>query len=266
MDPSQYVSGIHPPCVLENTIHHSKFLKAIVKRDAAGIPRPGGRDGPGLRTPDDSGTVPEKFFRKGKHMNDLPIKRALISVTDKSGLDELGAVLTGFGAELVSTGGTRKKLTELGFPVTSVSDVTGFPEILGGRVKTLHPHIHGGVLADKDNPEHLATLEQHGIKPFDMICVNLYDFASAVKKGLDLKNAVEEIDIGGPTLLRASAKNFHSILVVPDTGFYPRVIEELKKTGGSVSLGLRKEMAAETFVRVSAYDAMIAKYLSSGEA
>jgi phosphoribosylaminoimidazolecarboxamide formyltransferase/IMP cyclohydrolase len=193
----------------------------------------------------------------------LPIRRAILSVTDKSGLTEFAAFLAENRVELVSTGGTKAKIAEAGLPVTSVSDVTGFPEILGGRVKTLHPFVHGGVLADKDNPEHLATLEEHGIKPFDMICVNLYDFAKAAAKGLDLKAAVEEIDIGGPTMLRAAAKNFHSILVVPSPGHYGRIMDEMRANGGKVGLELRRELAAETFGLVSGYDSMIAKYLAS---
>ncbi|MEF2145379.1 MAG: IMP cyclohydrolase [Desulfovibrionaceae bacterium] len=196
-------------------------------------------------------------------MDLLPVRRALLSVTDKSQLVEFATYLSQSRVELVSTGGTRRLLAEAGLPVTSVSDVTGFPEILGGRVKTLHPNVHGGVLADKDNPEHLKTLEEHGIKPFDLICVNLYNFAEAAKKGLDLKQAVEEIDIGGPTLLRATAKNFHSMLVVPGVAHYPRIIDEMRANKGCIGLELRRELAAETFGMVSEYDRMICDYLSS---
>jgi phosphoribosylaminoimidazolecarboxamide formyltransferase/IMP cyclohydrolase len=196
-------------------------------------------------------------------MDQLPIRRALVSVTDKTGLAELCSTLVALGAELVSTGGTMKAIAAAGLPVTSVSDVTGFPEIMGGRVKTLHPAVHGGILADKDNPEHLATLASHGIKTFDLICVNLYNFAEAARKGLDLRAAIEEIDVGGPCMLRASAKNFHSVLVVPGTEFYPRVIEELKASGGKASLALRKDLATATFQRTAQYDAMIAEYLGS---
>ena len=142
-------------------------------------------------------------------MDFLPIRRALLSVTHKDGLAEFATFLHANGVELVSTGGTLKFLENAGLPVTAVSDVTGFPEILGGRVKTLHPHIHGGILADKDNPEHLAVLKEKGIKAFDLICVNLYDFESALAKGLKPREAIEEIDIGGPCMLRAASKNFH---------------------------------------------------------
>ncbi len=196
----------------------------------------------------------------------LPVRRAILSVTDKSQLTEFAAFLADMRVELVSTGGTKAKIAEAGIQVTSVSDVTGFPEILGGRVKTLHPNVHGGILADKDNPEHMTTLEQHGIKPFDMICVNLYNFADAVAKGLDLCQAVEQIDIGGPTMLRAAAKNFHSILVVPGPQHYARISDEMRANKGKVSLKLRKQLAAETFRLVSEYDAMIADYLASHDA
>lgn len=139
-------------------------------------------------------------------MDFLPIKRALLSVTDKSGLKEFAEFLHAHGVEIVSTGGTMKFLKDAGIPVTAVESVTGFPEILNGRVKTLHPKIHGGILADKDNPEHMATLKEHKIAPFDLVCVNLYAFAAALEKKLPVRNMVEEIDIGGPCLMRATAK------------------------------------------------------------
>jgi phosphoribosylaminoimidazolecarboxamide formyltransferase/IMP cyclohydrolase len=198
-------------------------------------------------------------------MNLLPVKRAILSVTDKTGLAEFGKFLIENGCELVSTGGTKAMLMEAGLSVTSVSDVTDFPEILGGRVKTLHPNIHGGILADKDNEGHMETLREFGIETFDLICVNLYNFAEAANKGLGLKDAIEQIDIGGPTMLRATAKNFHSILVVPSPEFYPRVQKEITENGG-ISLEFRKEMAALTFKLVSEYDAMIATYLAENDA
>ena len=192
----------------------------------------------------------------------LPIKRALLSVTDKSGLVELATFLSKGGVELVSTGGTRRKLLDSGLEVKSVSEVTDFPEILGGRVKTLHPRIHAGVLADKDNQEHLQTLRDMDIQPFDLICVNLYAFAKVAEKNAPLEQAVEEIDIGGPTLLRAGAKNFHSMLVLPSTAHYAQLQEELTDNNFCVSLDFRKEMAKYTFSMISEYDAMIAKYLA----
>ncbi len=197
-------------------------------------------------------------------MNLLPVKRAILSVTDKSGLAEFGQFLTDNGCELVPPA-APKMLADAGLPVTSVSDVTDFPEILGGRVKTLHPNIHGGILADKDDNGHMETLREFGIQTFDLICVNLYNFADAVAKGLDLKAAVEQIDIGGPTMLRATAKNFHSICVVPDAKYYPQVQKEIEENGG-ISLEFRKEMAALTFKLTSEYDAMITKYLTENDA
>lgn len=195
-------------------------------------------------------------------MDNLPIKRALLSVTDKTGLVELAEFFVERGVELVSTGGTERTLKEAGLPVTAVSAVTAFPEILDGRVKTLHPFIHGGILADKDNPEHLRTLEAHKIRSFDCVVVNLYNFAGAVEKNLDLRALVEEIDIGGPCLLRASAKNFHSLLVLPAVKHYTEVMDIMCAGGGAVPLKFRKRMAAETFALTSAYDRMIAEALS----
>ena len=195
-------------------------------------------------------------------MKFLKIKRALISVTDKSNLVEFASFLIQGGVEIVSTGGTKKKLEQAGLKVTSVRDVTKFPEILYGRVKTLHPHIHAGVLADKENSEHLETLEKLNIKPFDLICVNLYNFEGALKQGLKGKDLIEQIDIGGPTLLRAAAKNYFSVAVVPDTSFYEEIINELKNNDFSISLDLRKKMAAKTFYITSNYDKMIYEALS----
>ena len=182
-------------------------------------------------------------------MDFLPIRRALLSVTHKDGLAEFATFLHANGVELVSTGGTLKFLENAGLPVTAVSDVTGFPEILGGRVKTLHPHIHGGILADKDNPEHLAVLKEKGIKAFDLICVNLYDFESALAKGLKPREAIEEIDIGGPCMLRAASKNFHSILVLSDPDTYAEATAELKANDMSVSLPFRQRVRQDLALR-----------------
>ncbi len=199
-------------------------------------------------------------------MEFLPIRRAILSVTDKSGLADFAAFLSGNGVELVSTGGTKKAMTDAGLPVTAVDQVTGFPEMLGGRVKTLHPNIHAGILADKDDPEHLKTLASFKLAPFDLVCVNLYDFAKAAAAKADLKAAVEQIDIGGPTMLRASAKNFHSVLVVPSPAHYPAVMEALKANAMRAPLELRRKMAVETFAATSAYDAMITDYLGRAQA
>ena len=189
-------------------------------------------------------------------MENLIIRRALLSVTHKDGLAEFAAFLHNKGVELVSTGGTMKFLQAQGLPVTAVSEVTGFPEILGGRVKTLNPRIHGGILANKDDPAHMRTLEELKIKPFDLVCVNLYDFKSALEKNLDPAGMVEEIDIGGPCLLRASSKNFNSILVLSDPSYYAEAMAEMEK--GGVSLAFRRRMAAATFRKTSDYDDMIA--------
>ncbi len=194
-------------------------------------------------------------------MDMLPIKRALISVTHKDNLPEFARFLAKHNVELVSTGGTLKFLQEEGLKVTAVSAVTGFPEILGGRVKTLHPKIHGGILADKDNSDHLGTLAGHDIEPFDLVIVNLYDFKTALEKKLPVRQMVEEIDIGGPCLLRASSKNYHSILVISDPKNYAKAQELLSKNSMTIDLDFRKQMAADTFKRTSEYDAMIASYL-----
>lgn len=191
----------------------------------------------------------------------LPIKRAILSVTDKSGLSEFATYLHQHGVELVSTGGTQKYLEKEGLPVTAVSTVTGFPEIMGGRVKTLHPKIHAGILADKDTPDHMQTLVEKGIKPFDLVCVNLYDFAGAVERKLSVLQAVEEIDIGGPCMIRAAAKNFHSVLVLPAAEWYEAATEELQSHDMCVSLPFRQAMASRAFAATSRYDALITSYL-----
>ena len=193
-------------------------------------------------------------------MDKLPIRRAIVSVTDKSGLADFARFLAERKVEIVSTGGTQKALEQAGVPVTAVSTVTAFPEILGGRVKTLHPHIHAGILANKDKADHLATLEKLGIAPFDLVCVNLYDFAGAVERNLSLEQAVEEIDIGGPCMLRAAAKNFNSVLVVPSPEWYPAVEEEMAKDG-TVSLEFRQKLASRAFDATSRYDSLITSYL-----
>ncbi|MBQ1845409.1 MAG: IMP cyclohydrolase [Desulfovibrio sp.] len=194
-------------------------------------------------------------------MDLLPIRRAILSVTDKSGLAEFAGFLAGIGVELVSTGGTMKALQAAGLPVKQVSDVTGFPEILGGRVKTLHPKIHGGILCNKDLPEHLETLKQMDIVPVDLVCVNLYNFAGAVSRKLSLEQAVEEIDIGGPCMIRAAAKNYHSVLVLPSPEWYGPAIEDLKAHGMRASLEFRQAMASRAFDATSRYDALITSYI-----
>jgi phosphoribosylaminoimidazolecarboxamide formyltransferase/IMP cyclohydrolase len=191
-------------------------------------------------------------------MDFIPIRRALFSVTDKAGLLDFAAFLSAAGVELVSTGGTFQALREACLPAISVSGVTGFPEILDGRVKTLHPKIHGGILADKANPAHLASLAEYGVPVFDLVCVNLYNFAEAARRKPSARSLVEEIDIGGPCLLRAAAKNYHSVLVVPAVSRYDQIREELTRHGLRASLALRREMACQAFALTSAYDGLIA--------
>ena len=195
-------------------------------------------------------------------MDLLPIQRAMLSVTDKTGLVRFAEFLsTKWHVQLVSTGGTMKILADAGLAVSAVSAVTGFPEILDGRVKTLHPNIHAGILASKDKPEHMATLAEKGITTFDLVCVNLYDFAGAVDHNLSLEEAVEAIDVGGPCMIRAAAKNFHSVLVVPDPEWYDAIMEEMDANKGCVGLSLRQRLASRAFSQTSRYDALIASYI-----
>ena len=192
----------------------------------------------------------------------LPVRRAILSVTNKSGLVRFAEFLSKkWKVSLVSTGGTLKTLEDAGLSATAVSVVTGFPEILGGRVKTLHPNIHAGILADKEKPEHMTTLAEKGIEVFDLVCVNLYDFAGAVERRLSLEDAVEEIDIGGPCMIRAAAKNFHSVLVTPGPEWYDAIMEEMDANNGCVGLVLRRRLASRAFSETSRYDALISSYL-----
>lgn len=194
----------------------------------------------------------------------MPVSRAILSVTDKTGLIDLARFLADRKVEIISTGGTAKLIRDNNILVQEVDRVTGFPEILDGRVKTLHPHIHGGILADKDNPVHLQTLKNHDIRFFDLVCVNLYDFAGARADNPGLRDAVEKIDIGGPTLLRAAAKNFHSICVLPDPEFYSDFMSRYAETG-QIDLAFRLRTARYTFELTSRYDRMIAEYLAEKE-
>ena len=191
------------------------------------------------------------------------IERALISVSDKSGLLDLASVLAGLGVEILSTGGTAKALAEGGFQVREVADYTGSPEILDGRVKTLHPKIHAGLLFRRGLAEHERQMRERGFGPIDLLAVNLYPFESAVARpGATLAEAVENIDIGGPCLLRAAAKNFASVTVICDSSDYPRVAGELR-AAGQTTLDTRRELARKVFARTSAYDRAIGDYLSS---
>ncbi|WP_160724246.1 bifunctional phosphoribosylaminoimidazolecarboxamide formyltransferase/IMP cyclohydrolase [Bacillus sp. USDA818B3_A] len=190
-------------------------------------------------------------------------KRALISVSDKNGITDFARELVSLGFELISTGGTKKALQDQGIPVMSVSDVTGFPEILEGRVKTLNPFIHGGLLSKHDNPDHLKQLEEHGIQPIQLVCVNLYPFQQTIEKpDVTVADAIENIDIGGPSMLRASAKNHDYLTVVVDPADYTTVIEELKSQG-TTTFETRRRLAAKVFRHTAAYDALIAEYMTN---
>ena len=189
------------------------------------------------------------------------VKRAILSVSDKTGIVELARRLAAQGVTLLSTGGTMKAIEEAGIPVTGVSDVTGFPECLDGRVKTLHPAIHAGLLAVRNNPEHMKQLEQLGVEPIDMVVINLYPFRATIEKpGVTFDEAIENIDIGGPTMLRAAAKNAQDVVVVIDPADYERVLNELEATG-DVSLKTKRYLQYKVFEHTAQYDCMIQQYL-----
>ena len=192
------------------------------------------------------------------------IARAIISVTDKTGVVEFARELADMGVEILSTGGTAKALREGGVQVTDISAYTGFPEMMDGRVKTLHPKVHGGLLGLRDNSEHRRMMEAHGIAPIDMVVVNLYRFEDTVaKQGVDLAEAIENIDIGGPSMLRSSAKNFKFVTVVVDPADYRTVIEEMKASGGETSFATRFRLARKVFALTHRYDGAISGYLDS---
>ncbi len=196
----------------------------------------------------------------------IKINRALISVSDKTGLEDLVKVLKKNGVEILSTGGTSKAIRAVGVPVKDVSDYTGFPEMLDGRVKTLHPKIHAGLLALRNNKEHMETVKKHDIDLIDMVVVNLYPFEKTVaKEDVKLEDAIENIDIGGPSMLRSAAKNHKSICIICDPTDYPKVIEEMEKNSGSISENLLTELGIKVFERTSTYDAAIYEYLKSKE-
>jgi len=193
----------------------------------------------------------------------LKIKRALISVSDKNGIVELAKELENFDVEIISTGGTAKMLKGAGIRVIEMSEYTGFPEMLDGRVKTLHPKIHGGLLSLRENPEHMRQVKNHSIGLIDMVVVNLYPFEATIKKlGVTLEEAIENIDIGGPSMLRSAAKNYHSVAVVSDSKDYPRIIDELKANNGALSDALLKDLGLKVFKLTSHYDGKIYDYLS----
>jgi phosphoribosylaminoimidazolecarboxamide formyltransferase/IMP cyclohydrolase len=191
-----------------------------------------------------------------------PVRRALLSVSDKAGLIDFARDLARRGIELVSTGGTAKALKVEGLVVTDVSTITGFPEIMNGRVKTLHPKIHGGLLADRGNPNHDEALAAQSIAPFELLVVNLYPFEAVTAKGAQWDIAIENIDIGGPAMIRAAAKNHGSVAVIVDPADYAALLKELDKHQGAVSLEVRRRLAAKAFARTAAYDAAIAQWFA----
>ena len=192
----------------------------------------------------------------------MKIKRALLSVSDKTGIVELGKFLSEKGVEIISTGGTMKALRDAGVPVTYVSDVTGFPEIMDGRVKTLNPKIHGAILAVRSYPEHMQALAEHNITPIDLVVVNLYPFRETISKpGVTEAEAIENIDIGGPAMVRASAKNFKDVVIVTYPRRYAQLMEMLEKDG-DIDARTRKELAFEAFSHTAEYDTMISEYLN----
>ena len=196
-------------------------------------------------------------------MDLVKVKRALVSVSDKTGLVDLCRELAGFGVEIVSTGGTAKALADAGIAVRPIDDLTGFPEMMEGRVKTLHPKVHGGLLADRSKPEHMAQAAEHGIGMIDMVVVNLYPFeATVAKPDVTLADAIENIDIGGPSMLRSAAKNHASVTVICDPLEYGFVLAEMRANGGATSFETRAHLAREVFRTTSAYDAVIYRYLS----
>lgn len=194
----------------------------------------------------------------------IRIRRALISVSDKSGLVEFARELAAMGVEIISTGGTAAALAKAGIAVLPIESVTGFPEMMDGRVKTLHPKVHGGLLGVRNNPEHVAAMNAHSIVPIDLVCVNLYPFeATVAKPGIAEHDAIENIDIGGPSMLRSAAKNFESVTVVTDGAQYPRVIAEMRANAGATTMALRRECAQAVFARTAEYDGAIARWMST---
>lgn len=190
------------------------------------------------------------------------VTRALLSVSDKTGLIEFARALAAHGVELVSTGGTAKAIAATGLKVTDVSDLTGFPEMMDGRVKTLHPKVHGGLLAVRSNTEHERAMKAHGIAPIDLLVVNLYPFEATVEKGADFIECIENIDIGGPAMIRAAAKNHDDVAVVVEPQDYAAVLDELAANHGATTLLLRRRLAAKAYARTAAYDAAISNWFA----
>jgi phosphoribosylaminoimidazolecarboxamide formyltransferase/IMP cyclohydrolase len=192
-----------------------------------------------------------------------PVRRALLSVSDKTGLIDFAKALAGRGIALISTGGTAKALREAGLAVEDVSGVTGFPEIMDGRVKTLHPKIHGGLLALRDKPDHAEAMRAHSIEGIDLLVCNLYPFEAAVARGADFDETIENIDIGGPAMIRAASKNHGFVTVVVDPDDYAVVLAEIASYDGATTEGLRRKLAQTAYARTAAYDAAVSNWFAS---
>ena len=196
-------------------------------------------------------------------MDIVKIRRALVSVSDKAGVVEFCKALSEMGVVIISTGGTARAIAEAGIKVVGIEDVTGFPEMMDGRVNTLHPKVHGGILAIKDNEEHLRAMKKHGIDSIDLVCVNLYPFEKTVAKpGCVLAEAIENIDIGGPTMIRSAAKNNAFVAVLTDPGQYESVLDELRANDGALTKATRAKLALAAFRRTAQYDRAISEYLA----
>lgn len=211
-------------------------------------------------------TAPHTHPAQPNTLDLVPLRRALLSVSDKSGLIDLASALHARGVTLISTGGTAKAIADAGIPVTGIEDVTGFPEMLDGRVKTLHPLVHGGLLGRRDLASHTEAMAAHGIEPIDLVCVNLYPFeATVAKAGVTEAEAIEQIDIGGPSMIRSGAKNHAAVVVVTDASQYADLIADLEANGGKTTLALRRRLAVEAFRRTAAYDAAISTHLGGAD-
>ena len=196
-------------------------------------------------------------------MDLVKIRRALISVSDKTGVVDFAKALSQMGVTIISTGGTARALSQAGLDVIPIEDVTGFPEMMNGRVKTLHPKVHGGILAIKDNPDHIQAMKDHSIESIDLVCVNLYPFEKTVAKpGCTFAEAVENIDIGGPTMIRSSAKNHAFVAVLTDPAQYQSIIDQMKANDASLTAATRSKLALAAFTRTAEYDRAISEYLA----
>jgi phosphoribosylaminoimidazolecarboxamide formyltransferase / IMP cyclohydrolase len=192
----------------------------------------------------------------------VPVRRALISLSDKTGLEDLAAGLARHGIEIVSTGGTAAKLRATGAEVRDISDLTGFPEMMDGRVKTLHPKVHGGLLGVRDNSDHAAAMKEHRIAPIDLVVVNLYPFLNTVMSGADRDTVIENIDIGGPSMVRSAAKNHAFVAIVTDPADYAELLAELDANGGATTLQLRRKLAAKAYALTAEYDSTISQWFA----